>query len=221
MERVKVLVREIEGLPKDDPASRPSYRESFLVIWVAHDIEIILSQDRGRNQRFLRYSLSETKPCQNIQPSLPCLLLNSSLSRLNSQRSPLINRHSIGYLPPPLRSRSNPPFPTTSTGTTILLSLRINTYLRLPDQPLLQLNGNLLHLLLPRLLPLHLNFPLSLSNNSSKAESEDLNLLNRRNSNTKLIKLDLSRCHLRLRIMRKVDPYLEVSKKRVSCSGGI
>ncbi|GAA5955174.1 hypothetical protein JCM3765_003235 [Sporobolomyces pararoseus] len=88
VERVKILVREIEGLPKDDPSSRPSYRP-----WTKSTIPSLLS---FRNETLSKYPTFTPLPPSQLLPLPP------QLSALSSDQSTL-DRISAAAAPVPIK----------------------------------------------------------------------------------------------------------------------
>ncbi|GAA5892539.1 hypothetical protein JCM6882_005642 [Rhodosporidiobolus microsporus] len=93
VERVKVLVREIEGLPKDDPSTRPDYRP-----WTKVSPPDLLT---FRNETLLKYP-SYTPPSASallpLPPALAALGNNpTTLDRLSAAAAPTPVRPTFSY----------------------------------------------------------------------------------------------------------------------------
>ncbi|GAA6059340.1 hypothetical protein JCM10212_003238 [Sporobolomyces blumeae] len=88
VERVKVLVREIEGLPKDDPSRRPEYRP-----WTKSTIPSLLS---FRNETLAKYPTYTPPPPSQLLPLPP------QLSALSTDQSTL-DRVSAAAAPQPVK----------------------------------------------------------------------------------------------------------------------
>ncbi|GAA5862850.1 hypothetical protein JCM8547_006570 [Rhodosporidiobolus lusitaniae] len=116
VERTKVLVREIEGLPKDDPSSRPDYRP-----WTKVTAPDILT---FRNETLSKYP-SYTPPAPSsllpLPPALSALGTNpTTLDRLSAAAAPVPVRPTFSYHinanhDPSLPS-NHPPLPSTHPG---------------------------------------------------------------------------------------------------------
>jgi hypothetical protein len=66
VERVKVLVREIEGLPKDDPSARPGYREFPSFSYVFLDSNLIVRIRLTRSMDEIHDTLAALLPKRNL-----------------------------------------------------------------------------------------------------------------------------------------------------------
>ncbi|GAA5872543.1 hypothetical protein JCM16303_004557 [Sporobolomyces ruberrimus] len=116
VERVKVLVREIEGLPKDEPNARPDYRP-----WTKSTIPSLLS---FRNETLAKYPTFTPLPPSQLLPLPPQLSALSSdqstLDRISAAAAPIpikptFSYHINGNHDPSLPSNQYVPPPPGST----------------------------------------------------------------------------------------------------------
>ncbi|GAA6005583.1 hypothetical protein JCM10207_005258 [Rhodosporidiobolus poonsookiae] len=111
VERVKVLVREIEGLPKDDPESRPHYRP-----WTKVTPPDILT---FRNETLSKYPTYVPPPPSALLPLPPALAAlgnnPTTLDRLSAAAAPVPVRPTFSYHinanHDPLLPANQPPLP--------------------------------------------------------------------------------------------------------------
>lgn len=233
VERVKVLVREVEGLPKDQPGDRPEWRSFFLLLSSFDGTDSpSVTQVPGRKSPHPTSSPSATKPSKSTPPTLPLPPLRSSLSLPPSPPLAQTLQPSTASPLPPRRFPFARPSRTMSTRTTTLPFLLTSRLLlsRSPT-PATHRDGSLLRPLLLPLSPPHQartvppsSPPLPTPNNNNSNNPLPPALppaVNPRNSNSKQTNRAPSRSlsHPQTSSVA-ASPSPARSRKRASCIGG-
>ncbi|GAA5896651.1 Far11p [Sporobolomyces salmoneus] len=93
VERVKVLVREIEGLPKDDPNFRPSYRP-----WTKATIPSLLSFRNENLSKYPTYTPLAPSQLLPLPPQMSALSSDqSTLDRISAAAAPIPIKPTFSY----------------------------------------------------------------------------------------------------------------------------